>query len=178
MLRSIAAFAVPLLVGIAVSVGGYHSSLLADACFALAAAVALVALIAETPWGKRWEWLQRFSGLRSSGSTSGLPLTAPVRYQIRQLRQVIRKLAESQAGFDYGMLIGILNKHPRRGIDPVFEPLHGATTGEALAALVTEGVIEPNRSDKAYYFTILRPSGRRPTLAARGVAWLGRAWHR
>jgi len=143
VLRALASFAVPLLLGVWLSLSTYHSELIGNGCLILAAAIAALAIAAETPPGKRWQWLQRWSGLRSPDSFEGKPFEAPVRYQVRQLRQAVAKVAEVTDEIDFRILEAALSKHPRTGVDPMYEPLHPYLLDEGLAQLVIDGTLEP-----------------------------------
>src|SRR5438132_5063014 len=67
------------------------------------------------------------------------PFMAPVAYQEDQVRQAVAKLSETVSSFDPLTLNAMLRKLPRRGTDPVYEPLHVTAVGDGMAALIENG---------------------------------------
>lgn len=89
-------------------------------------------------------------------SEEPLPLAAPVEYQIAQLSQVVRCLAEY--GFtevDHQMLNSAVRKSVREGVEPMFEPLSIHPGNPGLAELVKRGSLRP--TDQPRWFRIERP---------------------
>jgi hypothetical protein len=94
-----------------------------------------------------------------------IPLLAPTEYQVRALRQVVRKVAETTLELHYGLLDAVLKSHPRDGVDPVYEPLQAMTCDEGLAELVRLGELETMPGDRLYHYRITAKGarlGRRP----------------
>jgi hypothetical protein len=70
----------------------------------------------------------------------GIPLHAPVEYQVAALRQVIPRVSEVIPVFSYWEVEETLKNLPRRGTDPAFEPLR--SIDEGLERLVELGELE------------------------------------
>jgi hypothetical protein len=83
-----------------------------------------------------WAWRGRPAHVPPGG---GLPMVAPVEYQVRALRQVIARIAETTDGFGRAVLDDVLRNLPRTGTDPIYEPLMAGTCQEGMAWLVEHG---------------------------------------
>jgi hypothetical protein len=75
----------------------------------------------------------------------GVPLYSPVEYQVKALRQAIPKLAEAGlTTFGEWEVEETLKNLPRRGVDPVYEPLRSVDAG--LARLAELGELEKTQN--------------------------------
>jgi hypothetical protein len=70
----------------------------------------------------------------------GIPLYAPVDYQVNALRQVVPRVAETINPFGYMEVEETLKNMPRQGVDHVYEPLR--SVDEGLDRLVELGELE------------------------------------
>jgi hypothetical protein len=70
----------------------------------------------------------------------GVPLHAPTEYQVKALRQVVPRVAETINPFGYWELEETLKNMPRHGVDPVYEPLR--SVDEGLERMVELGELE------------------------------------
>jgi len=69
----------------------------------------------------------------------GLPLVAPVDYQVIALRQVIARISETTQDFGRAALDDVLQNLPRTGTDQIYEPLMAGTCQEGMLWLVDHG---------------------------------------
>ena len=69
----------------------------------------------------------------------GVPLVAPVDYQVAALRQVIARISETTTGFSRSTVDGVLQNLPRSHTDPIYEPLMAGTCQQGLAWLAEHG---------------------------------------
>ena len=87
-----------------------------------------------------WEWpLPARPTPTGAPAGGGIPLEAPIEYQVRALRQIVAKIGERYEEFDHLMLQAVMQNHPRKRMDPVYEPLHAATVFDGVAELVRRG---------------------------------------
>jgi hypothetical protein len=87
----------------------------------------------------------------------GLPLLAPVEYQVTALRQVIARVTETRDEIDLGTIAEVLKNLPRTGTDTIYEPLGWGGCGPGLAHLVELGELEPiGPGDHAHAWRILK----------------------
>jgi hypothetical protein len=87
-----------------------------------------------------WDWpLPARPAPTGAPVGGGIPLKAPIEYQVRALRQIVGKIGERYEEFDHLMLDEVMKNHPRKRMDPVYEPLQAMTVFEGLAELVRRG---------------------------------------
>jgi hypothetical protein len=133
------------LVGAASTVAGIVAlALEAGRNWAWLAIGGLLLLVVSTGWTARDEHRRRVAAEAATHQPpgGGIPMRPSVEYQVVALRQVIKRLSEVMNEFGYFELSETLKNLPRRGTDPVYEPLSGLSCGEGLAALVEAGELE------------------------------------
>jgi hypothetical protein len=106
--------------------------------------VGLALLVVSLGWTARDEHKLRVGAEEATHQPpgGGVPMYAPVEYQVSALRQVIKRLSEGMDEFGFFELTETLKNLPRRGADPVYEPLSGLSCDEGLARLVELGELE------------------------------------
>ncbi len=102
----------------------------------------LLLLAASLAWTAHDEHRKRIAADEATHRPpgGGIPLLSPVEYQVNALRHVIPRLSEVMDRFGYMELDAVMKNLPRRGVDPVYEPLR--TWEEGLARLVELGELE------------------------------------
>jgi len=102
----------------------------------------LALLVVSLGWTARDEHQHRVAAedLPHRPPGDGIPLYAPVDYQVNALRQVLPRVAETISPFGYWEVEETLKNMPRRGVDPVYEPLR--TVDEGLKRMVELGELE------------------------------------
>jgi len=102
----------------------------------------LALLVLSAGWTVRDEHQRRIAAEDAPHQPpgDGIPLHAPVDYQVAALRQAIPRLAETMEDFGEWELEEVLKNLPRRHVDPIYEPLRSC--GEGLARLAELGEIE------------------------------------
>jgi hypothetical protein len=89
----------------------------------------------------------------------GSPMLAPTEYQVRALRQVVAKIAETSDSFDNQVLNAALLNLPRKHMDPIYEPLYPTSCRAGLNELVKRGELIEFRY---FQFQIVNRVTRRP----------------
>jgi hypothetical protein len=133
------------LVGLGLTLAGI-AALVAEAGrqWAWLAIGGLVLLVVSLGWTARDEHRRRVAAEEATHQPpgGGLPMYAPAAYQVTALHQVVPRISEAMTEFGLLELQETMKNLPRRGTDPLYEPLSGLSCDEGLAALVEEGMLE------------------------------------